>query len=294
VVFGLVELKGALEKESDVVIVFGSELRGAAIARLVQFGSQLLGRTRFITLGDYANSRGAADMGLLPDFLPGYVPVSDAAGRAAFEKLWGAPLPERPGLTAAEMMQGVAEGRIKALVVVGANPVKTFGLAEQDALRGLPLLLVLDLFLHETAQHADVFLPATCAYEKDGTFTNTAGEVQLLRKALDTMGPRSDFDILRILSHQVAGRGVGKAIALRTPEAALEEIRQNVRGYNVALANLLAGGAEVAATSLPGGATGYDVAAAQVFSSRDTLFTSGTLGRYCSMINSLPEAKAKP
>jgi NADH-quinone oxidoreductase subunit G len=293
VVFELVELKGALEKESDVVIVFGAELRGAAIARLAQFGSQLPGQTRYMALGDYANSHGAADMGLLPGWLPGYASLSDAAERERFGKLWGAAIPEIPGMDARQMLAAAAEGKLKALYVVGANPVRTFGVAP-DALAKLELLVVQEMFLTETAEHADIVLPAACAYEKDGTLTNTAGEVQMLRKALETMGPRPDYDILRIVSHQLAREGLGRAIPLRTPEAALEEIRRSVRGYDVSLANLLAGGAEPTATSLPGGGPGYDARAEQVFSSRDTLFTSGTLGRYCTMINSLPEAKAKP
>jgi predicted molibdopterin-dependent oxidoreductase YjgC len=247
-----------------------------------------------LPLGDYANSRGASEMGLRPEVLPGYVPVGDAAARAEFETLWGAKLAVGRGRTAAEMMRGVADGGIKGLVVVGANPLKTFGIGDHEALRRLPLLLVLDLFLHETARHADVFLPAACAYEKDGTMTNTAGEVQLVRRGIIAQGPRSDFDILRILSHQLARAGMGRAVEARTPEAMFEEIRQNVRGYGVSTATLLTGGAEPTACVCPGGPAAYDVSAAQVFSSRDTLFTSGTLGRYCSMIQSLPEAKAKP
>ena len=288
-------LKAALEKESDVVIAFGPEASGAAVRDLVALGSRLAGQTRYMALGDYSNSRGAADMGLLPDWLPGYAPVRDVAARESFGKLWGAPLPERPGLDARQMLAGALEGRLKALYVVGANPVKTFGVAAPDRLGGLELLVVQEMFLTETAARADIVLPAACAYEKDGTVTNTAGEVQLLRKAADVMGPRADFDLLRILSHQLARLGLGRGIPLRTPEAAFEEIRRNVRGYDVSLANLLAGGAEPAAPRLPAvGHAPYDVPAEAIFSSRDTLFTSGTLGRYCTVINSLLEAKAKP
>ncbi len=291
----LMPLKAALEKESDVVIVFGCEVSGAATHDLVAFGSRLPGETRYIALGDYSNSRGAADMGLLPDRLPGYAPVGDASARQNFGKLWGADLPGQAGLTAAQMLDAAIEGRLKALYVVGANPVKTFGVPAADRLGGLELMVVHEMFLTETAARADVVLPAACAYEKDGTVTNTAGEVQLVRKAADVMGPRSDFDILRILSHQLARLGVGSAIHLRTAEAAFEEIREAVRGYDVSLANLLAGGAEPSAPSVPlDGRAPYDVPAGAIFSSRDTLFTSGTLGRYCTMINSLPEAAAKP
>ncbi len=211
-------LKAALEKESNVVIVFGAELTGAAVQDLVKFGSSLPGQTRYIALGDYANSRGASDMGMLPGLLPGYASVGDAGARDKFGNLWGARLPEKPGLDARGMLAAAASGKLKALYVVGANPVKTFGVSTKDRLGKLDLLIVQDLFLTETAQLADIVLPAAAAYEKNGTMTNTAGEVQLVRKGGDVMGTRSDFDILRILSHQLAKQGLGPAITLRTPE----------------------------------------------------------------------------
>ncbi len=295
VLLELMPLKGALEKESDVVILFGCEVSGAAIRDLVAFSSRLAGQTRFMALGDYANSRGAADMGLLPDRLPGYAHVGEGSARDGFGKLWGATLPAKPGLGARRMLDAAVAGRLKALYVVGANPLRTFGVAAADRLGGLELVIVHEMFLTETAQCADIVLPAACAYEKDGTVTNTAGEVQLVRKAADVMGPRSDFDILRILSHQLARLGLGRAIPFRTPEAAFEEIRRAVPGYEVSWANLLAGGAEPSAPHPPAnGRAAHDAPAHAVFSSKDTLFTSGTLGRYCTMIHSLPEAAAKP
>jgi NADH-quinone oxidoreductase subunit G len=290
--FAMMELRGALEKERDVVIVFGAELRGAAIEHLVKFGASLHGQTRFMALGDYANSRGAADMGLLPDRLPGYAWLGDAAARDTFGALWGATLSDTPGIDARHMLADAAEGTLKALYVVGANPFKTFRTGGRPA--GLDLLVVQEMFLTETAQHADIVLPAACAYEKNGTVTNTAGEVQLLHKTMETMGTRTDFDILRIVSHQLARAGMGKAIHLRTPESALDEIRSSVRGYGVSLPGLLSGGAERTAPVVP--ANGHklsDVSAESIFSARDTLFTSGTLGRYCTMINSVPEAKSE-
>ena len=291
----LAALKAALEKESDVVIVFGAELSAAALRDLVAYGTRLLGTTRYMALGDYANSRGAADMGLLPGRLPGYARVSDAAAREAFGKLWGAPIPAEPGLDARQMLDAALVGKLKALYVVGANPVKTFGLAAADRLGKLDLLVVHELFLTETAQRADIVLPAASAYEKDGTMTNTAGDVQLLRKAAEVMGTRTDFDLLRLLSHLLAKQGAGRAIPLRTPEAALDEIRRNVRGYDVSVESLLAGGAQASAPLSPAnGRARYDVPVGAIFSSRDTLFTSGSLSRYCTMINSLSEAQAKP
>jgi NADH-quinone oxidoreductase subunit G len=123
----LVRLKAALDAETDVAIVFGAEVTGAAIAQLVAFGSKLQGKVRYMALGDYANSRGAADMGLLPDRLPGYAHTDDSAARDAFERLWGAVLPAKAGQTAPAMVEAAQNGKLKALYVMGANPLLHFG-----------------------------------------------------------------------------------------------------------------------------------------------------------------------
>jgi NADH-quinone oxidoreductase subunit G len=247
-----------------------------------------------MALGDYANSRGAADMGILPDRLPGYAHLSDSAERARFGKLWGGEISPTPGLTARAMMEAAVAGKLKVLYVVGANPLKTFSVAQPDRLAGLELLVVHDMFLTETARRADVVLPAASTYEKDGSLTNTAGEVQLTHRSVDPQGPRSDFDLLRILSHQLSMLGIGTPIRLRTPEAAFDEIRQHVSGYDLSPAALLAGGSELATATSKAPEAAYDVPAGTVFSSQDYLFTSGTLGRYCSRLTSTNEAKQTP
>ena len=290
----LVHLKAALEAEKDVVVLFGAEINGAALRDLLSLAARFGGKTKFMALGDYANSRGAADMGLLPDRLPGYAPLSDAVERARFGKLWGGEVPAAPGLTARAMMEAAVAGKLKALYVVGANPVKTFGLTAPGRIAGLDLLVVHDLFLTETAERADVVLPAASSYEKDGTLTNTAGEVQLTHRSIDPQGPRSDFDLIRILSHQLGILGLGSAIRHRTPEAAFDEIRQHVAGYALSHAQLLGGGAEVSAAACKSVDPSHDVPPGAVFSSHDSLFTSGTMGRYCSRLNSTNEAKDTP
>jgi len=290
----LVQLKAALEASSDVVILFGASVQGAAIRDLVSLAARFGGQSRFMALGDYANSRGAADMGLLPDRLPGYAHLSDASERARFGKIWGAEPSAKPGLSARAIMEAAVSGKMKALYAIGANPLKTFAISAPDRLAGLDLLVVHDMFLTETAQRADVVLPAASSYEKDGTLTNTAGEVQLTHRSIDPQGPRSDFDLIRILSHQLAMLGLGSAIKLRTAEAAFDEIRQNVAGYDLSHANLLAGGSETAAASCKSVESSYDAAAGAIFSSNDYLFTSGTLGRYCSKLTSTNEAKDRP
>src|SRR5277367_980996 len=287
-------LKAALEKESDVVIIFGADIQGSSLRDLISFGSKLPGHTRFMALGDYANSRGAADMGILPDRLPGYAALSDASERARFSKLWGSEIPAQPGMNARAMMEAAAAGNLKALYVVGANPLKTFEVKQPDRLAGLELLVVQDMFLTETAQRADVVLPAASTYEKDGTLTNTAGEVQMTHRSIDPQGPRSDFDLIRILSHQLGILGVGAPIRLRTPEAAFDEIRQNVTGYDLPVSSLLSGGAPQSAATCKASEPSYDVPVGNIFSANDFLFTSGSLGRYCSKLTSTKEAKDTP
>lgn len=288
IVLELVTFKTALDKEGDVVILFGDGVKGRALGDLVAWGSRLPGNTRYMGLGDYSNSRGASDMGILPNFLPGYDATEDAGARERWGKLWGAALSAKPGMNAREMCSA-AGGKLKALYVMGANPAKTFGAKK---LGQLDFLVVQDMFLTETAEHAHVVLPALGAYEKEGTVTNTAGQVQKLTRGGEMMGPRTDFDLLRIVSHKLASLGIGKAIHFRTPADAFEEIRRNVRGYDVQITNLLTGGAEMTAPAAAAGGKPYDVPVDMIFSSRDTLFTSGTLGRYCNMVSSVPEANA--
>jgi NADH-quinone oxidoreductase subunit G len=290
----LVQLRAKLEVEQNVVILFGADIQGPAIRDLVSVAARFGGQSKFMALGDYSNSRGAADMGLLPDRLPGYAHVSDASDRARFAKIWGAEIPTTAGLTARKMLDAAASGKLKALYVVGANPLKTFGVAQPDKFAGLELLVVHEMFLTETAQRADVVLPAASSYEKDGTLTNTAGEVQMTHRSLDPQGPRSDFDLMRILSHQLGMLGLGTPIRLRTPEAAFDEIRQNVPGYDLSVANLLAGRAQASAATCRSQEATYDVPVGNIFSSNDFLFTSGSLGRYCSKLTSTKEAKDTP
>jgi NADH-quinone oxidoreductase subunit G len=289
----LMAMKAALEAENDIAIVFGEEISGAAIAQLVNFGSKLPGKTRYMALGDYANSRGAADIGVLPDRLPGYAYTDNAGAREMLEEIWGGAIPSAKGMTAPEMVEAAQSGKLKALYVMGANPLAHFGTLGYG--RGKAQLVVVhEMFLTETAKQADIVFPAASAYEKDGTVTNTAGEIQMLRKGVEIMGPRSDFDLLRIVSHQLEKLGLGKAFHYKNPAAVFEEIRKTVPGYNVQPAGLLKGEAE--ATHLGFSRNGhapYDVPVGLIRSAHDTLFTSGTLGKFCTMMESLPEAEAE-
>jgi len=136
------------------------------------------------------NVQGATDMGCLPDFYPGYQRTMVPTVRQRFAKAWGVPLPETKGLTATEMIRAAAKGALRAIYVMGENPV----LSDPDvhhtlqALGNLDFLIVQDIFLTETAALADVVFPAACFAEKDGTFTNTARMVQRVRKAVEPPG----------------------------------------------------------------------------------------------------------
>jgi predicted molibdopterin-dependent oxidoreductase YjgC len=145
-------------------------------------------------------------MGALPTVYPGYQRVDDPTIREKFEESWSKRLSEESGLTATDMFRAAHEQRLKALYVMGENPA----LSEPDsdharaALSKLDFLVVQDLFLTETAQLADVVLPAAGFAEKDGTFTNTERRVQLLRKAIDPPGEaKTDWRIITDISRRI-------------------------------------------------------------------------------------------
>lgn len=145
------------------------------------------------------NVQGACDMGALPDVYPGYQKVTDSGIRAKFEKAWGTPLSHNPGLTVVEIMKAAASGQVLGLYIKGENPM----LSDPDinivgkGLKNIDFLVVQDIFMSETAEIADVVLPAACFAEKEGTFTNTERRVQRVRKAVEAPGDaRGDWDII--------------------------------------------------------------------------------------------------
>ena len=123
-------VRDKLRVEQNLIIAFGAEIRGDAIAALVTFGSKMPG-TKFIALADYANSRGAADMGLYPDLLPGYHAVAD---KGPFHREWGS-VPESKGLALPEMVEAAKSGQLKAFYVVGANPIGRFSIDPHELQR---------------------------------------------------------------------------------------------------------------------------------------------------------------
>ena len=253
----LERLRDRLKAEPELVILFGDSIKGDAVRQLVAFGDSLGIPVKYVCLVDYSNSRGAADMGLLPDLGPGY----HAAGEA--------------GLAYDEML-GAAD--LDVLWVVGGNPLVRRTLASVKA-----FVVVHDMFLTETAQRADVIFPAASAYEKSGTVTNVCGEVQRLKAGPKFMGSKPDLEIMGLLAKEM-----GANIGIWLPDKVFEEIRKSVRGYNVALPVIASGGA--AQTVPVNGRVPVTSRPELIQSSRDTLFTSGSLGRYSKMLNSVPEA----
>jgi NADH-quinone oxidoreductase subunit G len=311
-----IAFRAKLRGEQNLVIIFGAEIRGNDIASLVAWGSGMPG-AKFICLADYANSRGAADMGLYPDLLPGYHPV---AGGSELHREWR--IPEPPGLDLARMVEAGKSGKLKALYVVGSNPV---GRLDIDPFAfSNSFVVVQDMFLTETAVMADVVLPAANAYEKGGTMTNTCGDVQLVKKAGDVSGTKSDFEMMvriadamgfevrklvpfgggiRADMGQSRGAQSGEAdrhavwlemqglepkLSPFDPMAILDEIQRLVPGYDISRANLLAGNSEH--TSLANSGPGAAHKAESILPANDNLFTSGTLGRYSRTLKSVIES----
>jgi NADH-quinone oxidoreductase subunit G len=254
-------LRERLANEPELVILFGDAIKGEAIRRLVEFGDSLNIPVKYVCLVDYSNSRGASDMGLLPDLLPGYRNVRDAG--------------IEPGLNYDEIL---ASTDLDALWIVGANPEATRPFAASNA-----FVVVQDLFLTDTARRADVVLPAASAYEKKGTVTNVCGDVQKLSRGAKTMGTKSDVEIIALLAKEMR-HDVGSA----KPEAVFQEIRRSVGGYDVPLAVVETGGA--ASTAPVNGHVQISSSANVVRSARNTLFTSGTLGRFSKMLNAVIES----
>lgn len=140
------------------------------------------------------NVQGATDMGCIPNQYPGYQRVDLPSIQEKFETAWGVKLSDRPGLTATEMTKAALDRSLKALYIMGENPVMSdpdIGHTKK-ALKKLDFLVVQDIFMTETAEFADVVLPSACFAEKKGTFTNTERRVQRVRKAVAPPGTAKD------------------------------------------------------------------------------------------------------
>ena len=307
----LSSFRAAVHSEEKLVVLVGNELRDGELARLIN----TLPNAKFACIADYANSRGASDMGLLPDLLPGYQPLSGSALMSEYKA------PTQPGLDMLAMFDAANAGNLAALYVVGSNPVSRYGVTA-EALQNT-FLVVQDLFLTETAEIADVVLPAAMLYEKSGTVTNSYGDVQLVNKAGDKAGVRTDFELIVRLADKMGhpvktlvpfGRGlradIGQSRGAQSgeadrhsvwltannlepklspfdPFAILDEIQRLVPGYDKLLRLQLLSGNDQHLSPASSGLIQISNATARkdlVLPSSDTLFTSGSLTKYSPML----------
>jgi NADH-quinone oxidoreductase subunit G len=307
----LSSFRSAVQGEEHLVVLVGNELRDGELARLIN----TLPNARFACIADYANSRGASDMGLLPDLFPGYQPLSGSAIASEYNG------PSEPGLDMLGMFDAANAGNLAALYVVGSNPVSRYGVTA-EALQNT-FLVVQDLFLTETAAIADVVLPAAMLYEKSGTVTNSYGDIQLVNKAADKAGTRTDFELIVRLADKMGhavktlvpfGRGlradVGQSRGAQSgeadrhavwlaahnlepklspfdPFAILDEIQRVVPGYDKMQRLQLLSGNDQHLSPASSGLIQISNATARkdlVLPSSDTLFTSGSLTKYSPML----------
>jgi NADH-quinone oxidoreductase subunit G len=304
----LSNFRSAIQAEEKLVVLIGNEVRGGELANLIK----ALPNARFALMADYVNSRGASDMGLLPDALPGYQPLSGSALATEYST------PTAPGLDLLAMFDAATRGDLSALYVVGSNPLKRFGI-DPLALKST-FVIVQDLFLTETAKIADVVFPAANLYEKGGSVTNSYGDLQLVSKAADKAGTRSDFElIVRLADHmghdiktlvpfgkglradmgQTRGAQSGEAdrhavwlkannmepkLSPFDPFAILDEIQRVVPGYDKLLRLQLLSGNDQHIVPASTGLVQIENRKDLVLPSSDTLFTSGSLTRYSPML----------
>jgi len=177
------------------------------------------------------NVQGACDMGALPDVYPGYQRVDNEEIEDKFEKAWDASLPAKAGLTHVEIFDAIERNEIRALYLVGGNPIISEANSHHvaESLEKLQFLVVQDIFLSETAKLAHVVLPAACFAEKDGTLTNTERRVQRIRKAIEPPGQaRPDW----LITCQIARRMGRTGFDFSSPHDIMEEIVSLTPSYH--------------------------------------------------------------
>jgi NADH-quinone oxidoreductase subunit G len=307
----------AVKAEEKLVVVVGNELRGGELAKLIA----ALPSAKFALLSDYANSRGASDMGVLPDVLPGYQSLKGSTIASEYG------VADAPGLDLLGMFDAASAGNLSALYVVGSNPIKRYGI-DPAALKNT-FVIVQDMFLTDTAVLADIVFPASNLYEKSGSVTNSYGDLQLVSKAADKAGTRSDFELIVRLAdkfgHEVKqlvpfGKGLradmgqtrgaqsGEAdqhsvwltanslepkLSPFDPFAILDEIQRVVPGYDKLLRLQLLSRNDQHISPASTGLVQITAARKDlVLPSADTLFTSGSLTRYSPMLQDVQRHQA--
>lgn len=200
------------------------------LADLAMLCSGDAAKPRLNALRGLANAQGACDMGCVPDILPGYVPMNDDTARDHLGALWEGTIPHKTGLSILEIMNGVQEGRIKALFLMGADilPSIPYLSGIEEALAKLELFVVHDILMTDTARAAGIVLPAVSLAEADGTITATDRRVQRVRRAVKPKGEaREGWRIFRDLSLQM-----GREWRVDSSKEVFNEIARVVRGYD--------------------------------------------------------------
>ena len=179
-------------------------------------------------LAEENNDQGAVEMGAVSELLPGARDLHDARNRQDLTSVWKQELPAGNGRSLTQMLEDASSGKLKAMLIVGENPVASLpaGAEVEQALGNLEFLVCQELFLTETAQLAHIVLPSCSYAEKDGTFTNTEGHVQSVRKAIEALGEsRPDWEIFSALSV-----GMGQPIEYENVKEVGKEIRSLIPG----------------------------------------------------------------
>ena len=185
----------------------------------------------FAPLAEENNDQGAVEMGAVAEWLPGARDVAGAGERTTLARTWKAELPSAVGATLKEMIDKARAGTLKAMVVVGENPVGSLppSVGAAEALKSLELLICQELFLTETAALAHVVFPAAAPLEKNGTWTNEEGHVQMIRPATEPVGEsRPDWEILSTLSMLL-----GTPFEYGESKDVLKEIRSIIPSYGL-------------------------------------------------------------
>jgi predicted molibdopterin-dependent oxidoreductase YjgC len=205
---GLEDLKNKLLKSDSITIIFGMDLVQRTDGHRSLFaiaGLTHILEARLYLLSERPNEQGLIDAGCVPDMLPGGRPLGIPDFRRRYEDAWKCRVPDAEGMTIMEMIEGAKKGDIKALYIMGDNP--SFNLPDhafiKEALGSLDFLVVQDIFLTETAELADVVLPALGWPEKSGTYTNLERRIQLLQKAVETTSGMDDWSIISKLSSRM-------------------------------------------------------------------------------------------
>jgi NADH-quinone oxidoreductase chain G len=229
-----VRVLAQVKNSGDTIILFGRQViehqyRDQIIAALSNLNVLLNNQAQILPLFEYNNSRGALDMGLIPFLYPGYMQADDKIVQTKFANLWSCSLPNSKGMNVSEMVDAAVSEKLRTMYIIGENPVIRFPdrTAITKALDNLEFLVVQDLFLTETAQLADIILPAASFAEKDGSFTNIEGKVQELSHAIYPLhDSKPDWWIITEIA-----KHMGVTWSYKNPFDILKEIMNGIPSY---------------------------------------------------------------